>query len=554
MKNNASSIRSTVIALQCLLLLVLCGIRLASADTASIAQHGQNTFEAPPEAKVTVWEREIVILRAPYEELSPQDRANNNMARILAIPTGEAEYRVEAVDAAEGKYKGAWIKVNGKRVVGILMDDVDTSTNQSFEQYKAKVVANLKAWLEIREEQTRWPTLLKGTALSVLATALYWAIIIGLLHLARYWFRRMSKTPSRHSIMLGDVDLRPYLASVEIGALRLSLWGIGLGLGYLWLTFVFDQFPYSKPLAIRLRGFLAEEFQKLMQGMVQSLPDLFTVALIFLLTRLVVGVVAAFFRSAESGGVQSLWLEPETARATRRIMVVLIWIFALVVAYPYIPGSQTEAFKGVSVFIGLMVSLGSAGMVGQVVGGLVVVYARAFQTGDYVKVGEHEGLVREIGVLSTKIVTPRREEITIPNAVLLGATTINYSRLAKKDGAAVATTVTIGYDAPWRQVHAMLEMAAERTSGVRRDPPPKVLQKSLSDFYPVYTLLVSIDRPETRYMVLSELHGHIQDVFNEYGVQIMSPNFEAQPDQPVLSSKTNWYAPPTRQEAPNSSA
>ncbi|MGZ8907849.1 MAG: hypothetical protein ACXW1U_19275, partial [Methylobacter sp.] len=234
MKNHTRSIRSTILALQCLLLVSLCGFRLASADTTSVT-HDQNSFQAPPEAAVTVWEREIVILRAPYEELSPQDRAKANVARILAIPSGEAEYRVEAVDAAEGKYKGAWIKVNGKRVVGVLTDDIDSSTNQSFEDYKANIVANLKAWLEVREEQTRWPTLLKGSALSVLATLVYWAIIIGQLHLARYWFGRLGEKPTKRSIMLGDVDLRPYLASVEIGALRLSLWGVGLGLGYLWL-------------------------------------------------------------------------------------------------------------------------------------------------------------------------------------------------------------------------------------------------------------------------------------------------------------------------------
>ncbi|QSA97781.1 mechanosensitive ion channel family protein [Methylococcus sp. EFPC2] len=531
------------------MLLSLLWCRLASADTVGIVG-GQHGFQAPPEAAVTVWGREIVILRAPFDDLSPKDRAVASAARLLAIPKGASEYRIEAADAEEGKYQGAWIKVNGIRVLGVLRDDVDMAANESFEQYKANAIAKLKSWLAVREEQTRWPMLLKGTALSVLATVLYGATLIGMAHLARRWFARLGETPSRRRIMLGDVNLRPYLASLEIATVRLSLWGVGLGFGYLWLTFVFDQFPYSQPLAASLRGFLVEQFQKLVQGVVQAMPDLFTVALIFLLTRLVAGVVAAFFRSAESGGVQSLWLEPETARATRRILVVLIWVFALVLAYPYIPGSQTEAFKGVSVFLGLMVSLGSAGMVGQVVGGLVVVYTRAFQTGDYVKVGEHEGVVREIGVLSTKIATPRREEITIPNAVLLAATTINYSRLAKTDGAIVTTTVTIGYDAPWRQVHAMLEMAAERTQGVRAEPKPWVLQKSLSDFYPVYVLLFAIDRPEMRFIVLSELHGQIQDIFNEYGVQIMSPNFELQPDQPVLSPKQTWYASPARRETP----
>jgi len=229
---------------------------------------------------------------------------------------------------------------------------------------------------------------------------------------------------------------------------------------------------------------------------------------------------------------------------------VLIWIFALVVAYPYIPGSQTDAFKGISVFIGLMLSLGSAGIVGQILGGIVVVYTKAFQTGDYVKIDAYEGKIEEIGVLSTKIRTLRNEEITIPNAVLLSATTTNYSRYTRKgEGAMIATTVTIGYDAPWRQVHAMLEMAASRTSGIRTIPPPRVIQKALSDFYVEYTLLITIDKPEKRYLVLSELHGHIQDVFNEYGVQILSPNFEAQPEGgAVWVPKEKWYEAPAIQK------
>lgn len=216
------------------------------------------------------------------------------------------------------------------------------------------------------------------------------------------------------------------------------------------------------------------------------------------------------------------------------------------IAYPYLPGAHTEAFKGVSVFVGLMLSLGSAGMVGQVVGGLVVVYSRAFRTGEYVKIGDYEGEIREIGILSTKMLTVKQEEITIPNAVLVGSTTVNYSRHAEGGGSILSTSVTIGYDAPWRQVHGLLLMAAERTPGVLKDPTPRVLQRSLSDFYVEYQLLFRIKQPEQRYLILSELHGHIQDAFNEYGVQIMSPHFEMQPDTAIIVPKNDWRKPPAR--------
>ena len=201
------------------------------------------------------------------------------------------------------------------------------------------------------------------------------------------------------------------------------------------------------------------------------------------MTRLIARITSVIFSEIENGDVKVSWMQADTARATRRLVIVLIWIFAITVAYPYIPGSSTDAFKGVSVFVGLMVSLGSAGLINQVMSGLVVVYSRALQIGEYVRVGEDVGTVTEIGMLSTKILTRKREEITIPNAVMVGTKTINYSRHAGDDGGGVGTTVTIGYDAPWRLVHEMLLHAAEQTTGVRKNPPPRVWQKSLSDFY-----------------------------------------------------------------------
>jgi small-conductance mechanosensitive channel len=176
-----------------------------------------------------------------------------------------------------------------------------------------------------------------------------------------------------------------------------------------------------------------------------------------------------------------------------------------------------------------------------------VVYSRACKPGEYVRVGDIEGVVSQVGVLSTKLVTRKKEEITVPNAVLTGSSMTNYSRLAGEQGAIVGTTVTIGYDAPWRQVHAMLLMAAEQTTGIRKEPKPFVLQRSLSDFYVEYELRFHLQRPEERIFVLSELHGHIQDAFNEFGVQIMSPHFEGQPEGRVIVPRAQWHATPAKE-------
>ncbi len=277
---------------------------------------------------------------------------------------------------------------------------------------------------------------------------------------------------------------------------------------YLWLTFVLLQFPYSQPWGERVGAYLYSVLAQLGVGALAAMPGMFTVLIILVITRVVVRIVNGVLVSAEQSRLRLNWLDPDTAKATRRILVLLIWVFAVIVAYPYIPGSNSDAFKGVSVFIGLIISLGSAGLVNQIMHGLVVVYSRALRPGDYVKTGDTVGHVTHLGFLSIKIRTPWREEVTIPNAVLTASTVTNYTRLV--GGAFISTPVTIGYDTPWRQVHAMLKLAAARTPGVRKDPEPRILQRALSDYYVEYELFAALDHPDDRFRVLSDLHSRFR--------------------------------------------
>jgi small-conductance mechanosensitive channel len=183
-------------------------------------------------------------------------------------------------------------------------------------------------------------------------------------------------------------------------------------------------------------------------------------------------------------------------------------------------------------------------VVNHLVSGLVIVYSRSCKPGDVIRVGEIEGIVTVVGVLSTKIVTRKREEITVPNAVLVGTSITNYTRLAREHGAMISTTVTIGYDAPWRQVHELLTRAADRTPDIKKTPAPFVYQRSLSDFYVEYELRAHITDPAERLPILSALHAEIQDAFNEAGVQIMSPHFENQPDGKVWVPRSAWRGLP----------
>jgi small-conductance mechanosensitive channel len=318
---------------------------------------------------------------------------------------------------------------------------------------------------------------------------------------------------------------------------------------YSWLTYVLRQFPYTRPWGESLRQFLIDRFSMVGLGIINAMPNLFTVLLILLITRFLVRLSQRVFEAVEAGRITIPYVYQETAQPTRRLVSAIFWLLGLVLAYPYLPGADSDAFKGVSVFVGLIISLGSSGVVNQMMSGLTITYSRALRQGDFAKIGDVEGTVTHLGVLSTKVKTPRGEEITIPNNIVISQVTTNYSRSAGPDGVYVPTTVTIGYDTPWRQVQALLLLAAERTEGVRKKPAPVVRQTALEDFYVRYTLLVSLDQPHVRVLVLDRLHGNIQDAFNEFGVQIMSPNYEADPHDRKVVGKEQWYAAPAQPSA-----
>jgi small-conductance mechanosensitive channel len=200
-------------------------------------------------------------------------------------------------------------------------------------------------------------------------------------------------------------------------------------------------------------------------------------------------------------------------------------MFALVMAFPYLPGSESEAFKGVSIFLGVLFSLGSTSAVANVVAGLILNYTRAFSIGDRVRIGDVEGDVIFKTLLVTHIRTVKNVEITLPNSTVLGGAVHNFSMAAKESPLILHTSITIGYDAPWRRVHELLISAAQSTQYILSNPPPFVLQTALNDFYVSYQINAYTDHPHEMARIYSELHQNIQDKFNEGGVEIMSPHY-----------------------------
>ena len=527
--------------------------QVAPPGDAGAARESSTPRRMGEPAPLVFWNRPITVFRAYNDEVSPAERAAKAAARLADLPAEVTEWNVVANETSVGQYSGAIVTVNGQLAFGIMTEDLDRESGETLGAAMDKATAQLRSALEARSQQRRFPSLVRAIGLSILTASL---LALGLWFVTRTGRRilagmqahieRLEKTRALAAgrAALGGFDLRPVAYSISCGATKLAIWVATAAMIYAGLTFVLLRFPYSQPWGQQLGAYLVNLFRMLGAGLVRAIPGIFTVFVIFQLTRLVARVVDSIFRKAEKGELALSWIDSDTARATRQLVVVLIWIFALTVAYPYIPGSSSDAFKGISVFVGLMASLGSAGFVNQLMSGIVVIYSRALRPGEFVRVGDDTGTVMDVGMLSTRILTRRHEEITVPNAVLVATKTINYSRHASDDGLTVGTTVTIGYDAPWRQVHAMLLSAAERTAGVRKDPAPRVWQKALSDFYVEYELLFNLDHPEDRLPILSELHMHIQDAFNEQGVQIMSPHFEGQPNEKVVVPKSLWFPKP----------
>jgi small-conductance mechanosensitive channel len=510
------------------------------ADWARAAVEGA-TLAAPP-ATLYFQNRPIVEFRATVLSRTPAMRAEAAQRFLSDLADAPAVGRAAARPFAGG----VMVSVGTTDVFALVPTDVDLLRGQTLDQVAAQTVAALQVALDEAVE-LRTPRRILTSVAWVLAATLVVLLVAVLLirvhrvvatRIAAAADRQLQRLPGGKVIDVSSVPIRLRQLLIVVMAV------VAMFIAYSWLTFTLRQFPYTRPWGEALRGFLLERLVTFASGFVAAIPDLFSVLLIVVVTRFAIRVVGVLFEAVAQGRASLPWVHSDTALTSRRIATLSLWLFAFALAYPYLPGSDTDAFKGVSVFVGLMLSLGSTGIVNQVMSGLTLTYSRAVQSGDYVRIGEVEGTVTNLGMLATKVKTPRREEVTIPNAIMVATVTTNYSRLHQTDGVFVPTSLSIGYDVPWRQVQALLLLAAERTAGVRRNPAPCVRQSGLRDSYVEYTLLVCLEEPAAKGPTLDALYGQIQDAFNQFGVPILSPNYEADPSAPKLVPPEQWYTAP----------
>jgi small-conductance mechanosensitive channel len=529
---------------------LLCAISLSTpvyaeeAQAADLLTIGSNSKEdslAP--LSVDFMNRHIFTIRSGVMGYTQEERAIGIKDRITMAMKKGGDDHVSIRPAPEG---GRIIELNGIAVFQIRPSDLDPLAAESIDEISKNAADNLSVAVQDAREQGNAHIILIGFGLFVLASVLFYLICRFI-----YWWEnkiihRLQKRIQAWENKLTAAIYPQQVLNVLAFLVHLLKWMLVMVAAYQWITFSLRRFPYTRPWGERLHGYLIETIQGMLSAIVSALPGLLVVFFIILLTRFMSRMLKTFFARIESGEVTVSWMTVDTAGPTRKLTQALLWLFALAMAYPYLPGSNTEAFKGLSVLVGIMISIGGSGVVGQAASGLIMIYSRVLREGEYVKVGDIEGLVTAVGIFATKIKTSSGEEVNVPNSLIGNSTTVNSSRLADGVGLVVHTSVTIGYNTPWRQVHAMLIQAAENTSGIRSTSKPFVSQTALSDFYVEYRLCAQVERPDIRRITMTALHANIQDVFNEFGVQIMSPHYKDDPSEKVWVPKDQWFEPPAK--------
>ena len=312
------------------------------------------------------------------------------------------------------------------------------------------------------------------------------------------------------------------IAGTVLGIVR---WGASLLAVYLWIVACAFALDKTGRVADAVVDPFIGAIERLGTAAVGFLPNLVVIVAIALVARFATHVVTLFSRAIEEGRVEFPWLPADLAVPTRRIVNILLWLAALVVGMPYLPGSDSRAFQGVSIMVGVLVSLGSTSATANLLSGLVITYTRAYRVGDRVKIGEVVGDVVALGAFATRLRTIKDEQVIIPNAIVQTGSIVNYTRYAGETGVQVHTEVTIGYDTPWRTVHRLLLSAAGMVDGIQLHPEAYVLQTALDDFYVRYQVCAFSDRPNELHLVLSRLNQAVQDAFFREGVEICSPHF-----------------------------
>ena len=504
--------------------------------------------KAANEQPVILGDKVLFYVKTESEGVTLAKRAEVVSERIKTI-ADSTSVKVDSITTVDLKSPMSFIVAGDKMLMAVVDQDA-ISKGKPRQQVAAEYSQVIRTAIEKYREDRSLKQLIYSILYTVLATIVFIAILTLIGKIKHEIDQRIEERFKawKQGLQIKSVEIVRAEKINEL--LKTSVKGIRiilvLVLIYIYLQLELTFFPATRSIADQILGYVLSPLITIGRGFRTNIPNFLFIIILVLLVRYTLKALKAFFLGIEKERVKIHGFYPEWAKSTYQLLSFLIIAFSLVIAFPYVPGSDSPAFKGVSVFVGVLFSLGAQSSVSNIIAGFALTYRRAFLVGDRVKIADFAGDVLDTRLQVTILRTVKNEEIVVPNSMILNSHVINYSAKARERGLILYTAVTIGYDTPWRQVHAMLLMAARRTPGLLAEPEPFVLQKSLDDFYVTYELNVYTDQPEKMTDFYSELHQNILDAFNEYGVQIMSPNYVADRAESAIVTKERWYAPPAK--------
>jgi len=508
-----------------LVILVFLGARICVAQEDNTTAKSQTV--APRGYPVVLGNHTLFAITQEVKGYWPEERAIGMSERITRI-ADDPVIPISAVNTVSFDIPLSIISAENN-LLAAFSDQDAAAVGLTREELAAKYAEKLRIAIKEYRKERSLRSILSGTLYAVLATVALALVLV----LQQRLYRKVEAViltrihPRIRSVQIQSFELlrADHLRSGLLGAVKFVRFFILLLVLYAYVQLVLGFFPRTRPIAKEILDYVFAPLSTIGEAVAARIPDLLFIVILVVIAKYLLKIMKVFFLEVERETVKLSGFYPEWAKPTYKILSLLVVAFFAVVAFPFIPGSGSSAFKGISIFLGVLFSLGSQSAVSNIIAGFVLTYRRAFRVGDRVKIAEFTGDVVEIRLQVTTLLTIKNEEVVIPNAVILNNSVINYSARAKDKGLILHTGVTIGYDAPWRKVHGLLLSAAERTSGLLREPAPFVLQQSLDDFYVAYEVNAYTDNAQAMTTIYSELHENIQEAFNEGGVEILSPHY-----------------------------
>ncbi|WP_315787946.1 mechanosensitive ion channel family protein [Fischerella sp. JS2] len=520
--------------------------------TVSYSQEENPTGNQIPEAvskidgtPVILGDKTLFIIKKNVGSFSPQERSQAVTNRIETI-ANDPSIRINGLKVLDEQ--DTTNIVLGEKLIFTLTDNDAKAAGKSRQELAQEYVQIIDDSISKYREERSLNNILKGFLYSFLSTLGLFIFLKIFNHIFPKIITRVQNWRGIRipAIRIQDIELLPAsrVSNIVTRVVKLLRLILILGVIYVYVSLVLSFFPWTRQLSSRLISYFLVTIYQGWLAFAAYFPNLFALGLIFFVTYYVLKIIRPIFTELRNGNISFPGFYPDWAEPTYKLVFFLIIALAFVLAFPYLPGFGSPAFQGISVFLGILFSLGSTAVVANVVAGTILIYTRAFQIGDRIKIGDAIGDIVEKTLLVTRIRTIKNVIITIPNGTVLTSQIINYSALAQDPNyhLILHTTVTLGYDLPWRKVHQVLIDAALATKDILAEPVPFVLQTSLDDFYVSYELNAYTNKPMLMAVIYSQLHQNLQDKCNEAGIEILSPHYSAIRDGNQITIPENYLS------------